>query len=255
MCLILFAWDVHPAYRLVVAANRDEYYARPTAPAAFWPEAPGLLAGRDLAGGGSWFGITRQSRFAALTNYRDQASHRPEAPSRGALVTGFLLGDQPPAAWLTAVARQGAAYNGFGLLCGDLRELWYQSNRGGPPAAVSPGIHGLSNHVLDTPWPKVVRGTAALGQVLQAPAVDPEALFALLADRTSAPDGQLPGTGVSLAWERLLSPLFIDAEGYGTRSSTVLLVGRDGEVFFAERSFAAGAVPGATATFRFRAGS
>lgn len=252
MCLIIFAWQAHPRYRLVLAANRDEFRDRPAARADFWPETPGLLAGRDLKGGGTWLGVTREGRLAAVTNYRDPRSYREGAPSRGHLVTEFLRGDLSPATFLDGLRHGGEGYNGFNLLAGDREELWYYSNRGGAPAEVAPGIHGLSNHLLDTPWPKVERGREALARLLaggREPAT--EELFALLADRAQAPDQFLPDTGVGIERERLLSPLFIDAPGYGTRSSTLLLVGHDGAVTFIERSFDSPGIPREDAAFSF----
>ena len=243
MCLILFARDSHPDYRLVLAANRDEFHDRPTAPAAFWEDDPRILAGRDLKVGGTWFGITATGRLAAITNYRDPAAHRPNAPSRGLLVSGFLRGAMPADAYLAELAAHGPAYNGFNLICGTPEGLWHYSNRGGPPTPISPGIHGLSNRLLDTPWPKVSQGTAALAKLLQHDRIDPAELFAILADRTPAPDHLLPDTGVGLERERILSPLHIASPDYGTRSATVLLVGRDGWVEFTEQTFNGGAEP------------
>jgi uncharacterized protein with NRDE domain len=242
MCLILLAHEAHPRYRLVVAANRDELYARPTAPADWWAEAPHLLGGRDLRGGGSWMGITRAGRWAAVTNYRDPAAERKDAPSRGGLVGGFLLGEETPAAYLQRLAPRAGAYNGFNLLAGDARSLRWLSNRDGSARTVAPGVHGLSNHLLDTPWPKVQRGKESLERLLRAPALEPEPMLELLLDRTLAADHQLPDTGVGLPLERVLSTLFIASPEYGTRSSTALLVDRDDRVLFVERSY----LPGST---------
>lgn len=238
MCLILFAHDCHPFYRLILAANRDEFYDRPTAPAAFWGDAPSILAGRDLKVGGTWFGITTTGRLAAITNYRDLASHRPNAPSRGLLVSDFLRSTLPAGTFLAELAASNPGYNSFNLICGTPEGLWHYADRGGPPAPVAHGIHGLSNRLLDTPWPKVSRGKAALAELVQRhDRIDPAELFAMLADRTPAPDPLLPDTGVGLERERLLSPLHIASADYGTRSATVLLVGRDGSVEFIEQTF------------------
>lgn len=238
MCLILLACDVHPDFRLILAANRDEFYARPTSPAAFWDDAPQLLAGRDLKSGGTWLGITRAGRLAALTNYRDLRSYRPDAPSRGGLVSGFLRGTMSAAAYLAFLEREGSAYNDFNLIFGDLRRLSYFSNRGGRHAVLTPGVHGLSNEFLDSPWPKVNHGRDALaGLVAAGSPVGPEELFTILADRTMAPDHLLPDTGVGIERERLLSPLFIESPTYGTRSSTVILVDRMNRVTFCEQTF------------------
>jgi uncharacterized protein with NRDE domain len=248
MCLILFAVDAHPAYRLVVAANRDEWFNRPSAPAAFWDDAPEVLAGRDLEANGTWMGVTRAGRFAALTNFRDPAANRPGAPSRGALVRDFLAGARAAPDYLRAVAGAAERYNPFSLLVGDARGLFYFSNRAGTFVPVAPGVHGLSNHLLDVPWPKVRLGKARLAERLRGE-IDADALLAALDDPVPAPDDALPRTGVPLEWERDLSPLRIRTRDYGTRASTVLLVSRDGGVTFVERSFdAAGA---ATGTVRY----
>jgi uncharacterized protein with NRDE domain len=236
MCLILFAHAAHPRYRLVVAANRDEWFRRPSAPAGFWPDRPHLLAGRDLEQGGTWLGFTRDGRFAALTNFRDPRTKRDGAPSRGALVTEFLAGDHPPLAYAARLVDAAGAYNGFNLLAGAPDALAYVSSREARAVEVDPGVHGLSNGVLDEPWPKVRKGRDRLAALLSRD-FDTEDLFALLKDQSIAPDAELPDTGVSRDWERLLSAMHIVADGYGTRCATVLLVGRDGEVAFLERTF------------------
>jgi uncharacterized protein with NRDE domain len=238
MCLIVLAYRSHPDYGLIVGANRDEFYERPTAPASFWEDAPQVLAGRDLRGGGTWLGITREGRFAAVTNYRDSSSARAGAPSRGLLVSEFLKGRSHPAAYLRALAAVADQYNGFSLFVGDSRALYYYSNREGRIRHLAPGLYGLSNHLLDTPWPKVERSKQALAALIrQNTARLPEAILGFLADRAQAADVLLPDTGVGLERERALSPLFISTPIYGTRSSTVLLVGNNGEVTFYERSF------------------
>lgn len=252
MCLFFCAFEIHPAYRLVIAANRDEFYERPSQPASFWPEAPELLAGRDLQGGGTWFGVTRTGRIAAVTNFRDPRSHRNDAPSRGLLLTDYLLGRTDPAAYLEDVRRKGAAYNGFNLIIGTTRQLYYYSNRKGGVIALTPGLYGLSNHLLDTPWPKVVHGKEAIGDLLSRGGdPDPEALFEILSDRSIAGDSLLPETGIGLEWERILSARFISSPVYGTRSSTLLFVDRQDRVTFIERNFNASPEPRETARFEF----
>jgi uncharacterized protein with NRDE domain len=245
MCLILLALDSHPDYSLIVAANRDEFYDRPTAPAAFWPDAPSVVAGRDLRAGGTWLGLDRRGRFAAVTNYR-QGQREIAAPrSRGELVRDFLLSDVEPGEYRRLVERDAALYNGFNLIAGTSRELGYFSNREGVPRALTPGVYGLSNHLLDSAWPKVASGKSALEALVRRG--EPElidALLDLLADRTRPADHLLPRTGIDEHWERLLSSAFIASETYGTRSSTVVLVGRDGKATFVERSFGAGGLPG-----------
>jgi uncharacterized protein with NRDE domain len=237
MCLILMAYQQHPRYPLIIAANRDEFYDRPTERAAFWEESPELFAGRDLLRGGSWLGGTRAGRIAALTNYREPHQPDPRAPSRGELVSNFLKGALTPEQYLARLQVEGPAYHGFNLIFGTPGCLYCYSNRSSHPVRIGPGIHGLSNHLLDTPWPKVVRGKEALAAALREDVLSREALFALLADRHPAPDPLLPDTGIGLEWERLLSPIFIASERYGTRSSSLLLVGSDGVVTLAERTY------------------
>lgn len=251
MCLILFAWRAHEAFPLILAANRDEFYERPAAPADFWEESPDLLAGRDLKSGGTWLGVTRQGRVAAITNYRDPASLKPGAPSRGEVVSGFLRGREGSEAYLDGLAPVAGRYNGFSLLLGDLSGLFVYSNRGAR-LAVEPGVHGISNHLIDSPWPKVVRGKAALAGLLgEAEGPSPEVLLDLLADRSRPPDRELPDTGVGLEWERILSSLFIESPSYGTRCSTAMIVGKTGEATFVERLFQGG-TPWMTSRFNFR---
>ncbi len=242
MCLILLAWQVHPDYPLVVAANRDEFFARPSAPAGFWKEAPEILAGRDLQAGGTWLGITRGQRFSALTNYREGGRQRADARSRGALVAGFLAGENDPEAYLEALHRHGADYNGFNLFVGDGRRLGYCSNREPGPRWLPPGIYGLSNHLLDTPWPKLSAAKTAFASALgQLPLST--SFFELLADQEIVPDTHLPETGVPLEWERILSAIFVSSPDYGTRASTLLTLHRTGWVTLIERSFGRGAIP------------
>jgi len=255
MCLILTALDSHPDYALVVGANRDEFYDRPTRAATFWPESPSILGGRDLKAGGTWLGIDRRGRFAAVTNYR-QGEREPAAPrSRGLLVRDYLATDIDVGAHIERVARDATLYNGFNLIAGDARELLYFSNREGRPRALGPGIYGLSNHLLDTAWPKVTSSKSALHALLRGGGSEliPN-LFALLSDRRQAGDEALPSTGIGLAWERLLSPAFVASSEYGTRSSTVVLVGRDGRVVFVERSFGPGGAPAGEIRHQFQVG-
>jgi uncharacterized protein with NRDE domain len=244
MCLIVFAWQTRSDLPLIVAANRDEFYARAAAPAQFWPEQPDLLAGRDLLGGGTWLGVTSQGRWAALTNYRDGKPRGNNGPSRGLLVSRFLRSRSLPREFLGEVQRERNAYDGFNLLVGTRDALHHYSNRGGPPAPVAPGYHGLSNHLLDTPWPKVERGRNALGALASSPREALiEGLFGVLGDATPPDDAALPDTGVGLAWERVLATPFIRSPNYGTRCSTVMLLDAQGEITFIERTFADG-VPG-----------
>jgi uncharacterized protein with NRDE domain len=236
MCLAVVALDAHPSYALVVAANRDEWHARPAAPAAWWPE--GLLAGRDLAAGGTWLGVTRGGRFAFLTNLRDPARHDPAAPTRGTLVPGVLADAGPIAAALAHVRTSTARHNGYNLVAGESLDLVSTSNRHAGVRVLARGVHGVSNGPIDDAWPKTRRMTDRVARWIERRQSDIEPLFAALADRTQAPDSELPSTGVPLERERLLSAIFIRDERYGTRCSTVLAIGRDGVATFVERSFA-----------------
>jgi uncharacterized protein with NRDE domain len=250
MCLILFSWRTDPCYQLIVAANRDEYFGRPAATAGFWDNHPGVLAGRDLEAGGTWLGITLNGRFAALTNYRNPADKSPGAPSRGALVSDFLTGRFTPHDYLEKVAIRAQEYNGFSLLAGDASSLYFLSNRGSGIQRVEPGVHGLSNHLLDTSWPKVEKGKARFTALLGRP-FDAEAALHLLDDTQQASNELLPSTGVSLEMEERLSAIRIPAAGgYGTRCSTVLCLGGDGKMEFHERSYREDGGPGGTVSYR-----
>jgi uncharacterized protein with NRDE domain len=238
MCLLLFAYQSHPDYQLVLAANRDEFYDRPTRAAAFWDDAPDILAGRDLKAGGTWMGITKTGRFAVITNYREAGLTKENAPSRGDLVKDFLRGDSRPHDYLKTVQEKGQTYNGFNLIIGDVNDLFYYSNRNENIHDIEPGVHGLSNCLLNTPWPKTSQGTFKLQTTLdQKEAFSPEDIFAILADRSTPSDAELPDTGIGLEWERLLSPMFITSDIYGTRCSSILLWKHTGEVTFIERTF------------------
>ncbi|HXF65541.1 MAG TPA: NRDE family protein [Burkholderiales bacterium] len=239
MCLILLAWRAHPAFPLVLAANRDEAYDRPSAAAAFWPDAPQVYGGRDLDKGGTWLGVSTAGRIAVVTNFRDgRSSPRPDARSRGELTAGFLRGSEDPRDYLARIASRASEYNGFTLIVGDRERLWWYSNRGHGIGEIAPGVHALSNHLLDTPWPKVRQSRARLAAMLEE---NEDRLVAelseLLADRSPAPDEELPDTGVGLVRERELSCIFIAGERYGTRASTVLLVSRRNEALCVERRF------------------
>lgn len=255
MCLIALALDAHPRHGFVVAANRDEYFDRASAPLHWWPPAPGaepLLAGRDLDAGGTWMGLARNGRFGALTNVRDPARHHADAPSRGALVPAWLASDEPHAALWPKLAARGC--NPFNLVGGELHRgrWWWADDRSAAPRVLAPGVYGLSNAALDTPWPKVQRLKAAMQGALEEANDDAGALtaslFAALSSREAAADADLPDTGVGLARERALAPAFIrmpDAR-YGTRCSTVIVGARERSgwrLVVTERSFdAAGAL-------------
>lgn len=234
MCLILVAWQTHPDFPLVVAANRDEFHARPTAPLARWADDARIVAGRDLEAGGTWLGITETGRFAAITNVREPGQPKGRL-SRGALTADFLRGDAPPADYAAAI--DDAAYSGYNLLLADHERLCYRSNRDGGVRVLPPGIYGVSNHLLDTPWPKLATAKAGFAAALQT-LPETDGLFAILADREIVPDARLPATGVPLEWERLLSAIFVCSPTYGTRASTVVMRAADGRITAEERSFA-----------------
>jgi len=249
MCLLVVAWMSHPRYRLIVAGNRDEFHERPAQPLGWWHDEPTILAGRDLRAGGTWLGLSRSGRFGLVTNFRDAGTTPSlDAPSRGQLVPGFLRDTAEPAEFLAGLHRDAARFAGFNLLLGDPAGLHYYSNVGDDaPRALPPGIYGLSNHRLDEPWPKLVRTRAAFAAVLEHAEPDPAALAGLLADRTPADLDPPPDRGLPRDLERALSAPFVRHDRYGTRCSTVVLVGHDGHTVVHERRFdPAGAQVGAT---------
>jgi uncharacterized protein with NRDE domain len=250
LCLIAVAWRSRADLPLVVAANRDEWRDRPAEPARWWIDHPDLLAGRDLKAGGTWMGITRGGRFAAVTNFRDPSDKRSTARSRGGLVTEFLLGNDAPAAFLASLAARVHEYNGFNLIVGDGESLYYYGSREAAARAIEPGVHALSNHLLDEPWPKVTRARSAMKQALvdRDPALR---LFEMLSDAEGAPDEELPDTGVGIELERRLAAPLITGVTYGTRASTVLKVAADGAAFFEERSRDEDGGVGQVASHRF----
>jgi uncharacterized protein with NRDE domain len=237
MCLIAFAYQQHPRYPLIVIANRDEFYERPTEQAHWWENEPGLLAGKDVLAGGSWMGVGRNGRFAALTNYREPQNIKQHAPTRGLLVTDYILGNAPTEQYLNDIQENGQAYNGFNLLTGGPEELWWYSNRGKQPQKLEPGIYGVSNALLDSPWPKLVHLKEKLAKLLESDTFSHEKALDALVDKTIAPDPELPKTGVPLEWERRLSAMYIEMEKYGTRCSTVLTFEKKGQVRFTEHSY------------------
>ena len=239
MCLIVFAWKLIPGAPLIAAANRDEFYDRPAAPASWWEDHPQVYAGRDLRGGGTWLGVSRAGRFAALTNIRAPSERRDGAPSRGALVADYLAGEDTPSEYVARIKARTDDFNGFNLLIGDDHTMIWYSNRdhgdarNGEP--LEPGIYGLSNDRLDAPWPKVVRTKAQFASMLCQGAPE-DAYFDMLSDTTRASDCRLPKTGVSLEMERLLSAVCIESPTYGTRVSTVVQLRADKSVSLDERA-------------------
>ncbi|WP_116368032.1 NRDE family protein [Parahaliea mediterranea] len=246
MCLIIFAYRCHPDYPLLMAANRDEFHARPTAASGFWPARPHLLAGRDLQAGGTWMGITRGGRFAAITNFRDPSRSAPAPRSRGELPLDWLDGQEPPRQWLARRAEQAGQYAGFNLLFGDRHALWYWSNAGGGgQRALAPGLYGLSNASLDTPWPKVELGKQRLQNLLvrgnkvgkKGELQLHEALQDIVQDRRLAAPDALAPLGLGEAMDEQLSAQFICTSAYGTRATTTLAVSRAGTMDWRETSF------------------
>lgn len=234
MCIVLFAWQHHSEFPLLVAANRDEFHRRPAEPARWRDD---VFCGLDLTAGGTWLGITRDGRFAAVTNFREPVAAQERGPlSRGALPLDFLQSDLAPQAYAEQIAKRQADFGPFNLLVGDTGNLWYLSNRGAPPQPVPPGIHGLSNGLLNTPWPKVQRGKERLG-ALTATRPEPDQLLTLLQDEWRPDDAELPGTGVGLPLERLVAPIFIRSLEYGTRASTAVSLDAKGAVAAVEQSW------------------
>lgn len=239
MCLLVLAWQVHPQYRLVVAANRDEFHERPTAAMSQWPAPDDIIAGRDLRAGGTWLAVDHRRRFGVVTNFRELQGPAPVAPSRGNLIPGYLRNEAGPESYLRGLKQTANAYSGFNLLLADRDTLWYGSNRAERFARpLPPGIYGLSNEFLDTPWPKLQRVRRQFDPLIQrGTEVSTEELFTILADRTQAGvNEELPKT-LSPEWEQLLSSPFISNADYGTRCSTLVLVDTSGAVSITERRF------------------
>lgn len=240
MCLIAFAYKQHHTYDLIFAANRDESYDRPTRKASFWNNYPHILAGKDLQAGGTWMGITQDGTFSALTNYRDPSIKRENPPSRGQLVLDYLKKNGDPKDYLQNIHQKAEQYMGFNLLAGTIDQLAYYSNQQQEITLLDSGLYTLSNHLLNTPWPKTEQAKNKLKKLIAEDTISEEALFKLLADDREAPDDQLPNTGIPKDAEKKISPIFIKTENYGTRCSTLLLIRKDGRVTFTERRFKAG---------------
>jgi uncharacterized protein with NRDE domain len=237
MCLILFAKDYHPDYKIILAANRDEFYHRKTAAANFWDEHPDVLAGKDLEAGGTWLGITKKGKIGMLTNYRDLRHLKDHAPTRGRLVLDYLINGHKPDEYLDEIKPTASNFNGFNLIVGQPEQLLYFSNFGNGIEEIPNGIFGISNHLLETPWPKVQRGKSKLQSLIDAEKFEVENFFDLLKDDAKAADDQLPDTGLDLERERALSSMFIKSPGYGSRCSTLIMVNKKDEVLFAERVY------------------
>ncbi|MGC1244245.1 MAG: NRDE family protein [Chryseosolibacter sp.] len=237
MCLIFIGLRSHPRYKVIVAANRDEFYDRRTAPASFWEDHPHILAGRDLEASGTWLGITKGGRLCMVTNFRDPKNLHAKAPSRGKLVTDFLADTRSGEEYLEKVEPHAKKYNGFSLIAGTVDALFYFSNYRDGIVMLNSGLFGLSNHLLETPWPKVEKGKSEIQELLRSSTVQAGDLFRILSDETIGADDRLPDTGIGLVRERALSAAFIKSPGYGTRSSTVILVDYNNHVSFHERIY------------------
>ncbi|MGB0205982.1 MAG: NRDE family protein [Neptuniibacter sp.] len=237
MCLITFAYKSHPEYSLILLANRDEFYARPSKAMHFWQDHPNVLAGKDLEQGGTWLGINQQGKFTAVTNYRDGLASKENALSRGALTRDFLTSDQDPTGYLKQLLPKQDKFGDYNLLIGDQSGIYYQSNREGPIRALNPGIYGLSNALLDSPWPKLIKVRSELTNVLGDIQFSPRSLLKIMSNRTQAETSELPDTHIPLEWEQLLSSSFIQSENYGTRATTLLLQKPNGETTIIEKSF------------------
>lgn len=241
LCLILLAYKCHPQYPLIIAANRDEFYSRPTERAQFWLDHPMVFGGRDLEKMGTWLGVTKSGRFAAVTNYRNPSMLIEEPYSRGGLVSDFLNSAVDPLAYLSVIKEKRARYNPFNLIIGELPNLLYYSQVTNQIAEIGPGVHGLSNHLLNTPWPKVKKSTTKLTELLRDTGeIDPDRIFEILADSQRADLQELPDTGVDIEWEQVLSSIFVSSPTYGTRNSTIVLMDGKGSILFIERSFIPG---------------
>jgi uncharacterized protein with NRDE domain len=253
MCLIFLSINNHSNYKLILAGNRDEFYYRKTASANFWKDHEQIIGGRDLEAGGTWLAMTKGGKIAMVTNYRDPRNINPMAPSRGHLVSDFLIQHEGAEAYLRNLFNNGKKYNGFNLIVGDTNALWYCSNYKAGIERLSSGFYGLSNHLLETPWPKVLRGKEKMIPILANSVIDPEMLFEILYDDQVAGDNLLPDTGLTLERERALSSMFIKTEGYGSRCSTVILIDMNNDVLFSERVYDLTTFQYTTQTFKFTA--
>lgn len=239
MCIVSFNFQEHPKYKLIIAANRDEFYRRPADPLRVWPDYPNIVAGRDLEAKGTWLGMSKDGKFATLTNYRHPKYFKDDDKrTRGDIVTNYLTSSVDPQAYLEELHERRHEYSGFNVIVGNGDELFYYSNEKGNIKEIERGTHSLSNAFLNTPWPKVKRAKSALDHyVSHNEEIDPEKLFKQLHNDTIAPDEELPKTGLSLEFERQVSSIFIRSEDYGTRVSTVILITHDNEVKLIERTF------------------
>jgi uncharacterized protein with NRDE domain len=252
MCLLLFAYNAHPNYKLILAANRDEFYERETKPLHNWKENSDLYAGKDLKEGGTWLGITSKGKIAAITNYRDMSKIKSNAPTRGKLITDFLLNKVSPERYSAILMKTAEKYNGYNLIFGRMEDLFYFSNETKETLKLSSAIYGLSNHLLDTPWPKVKKSRKRFIEILEEPVPSKYELFELLKDNEIYPDEDLPETGLPKDLERMVSPIFTVAGNYGTRSSSVIFIDKDDNVQFIEKSLNNYTKEWETSSFNFK---
>jgi len=237
MCLILFSYNSHPHYKLILASNRDEFYERPTKQLHKWADK-NILAGQDKMNNGTWLGLTADWKLAAITNYRDLSNIKDNAPSRGLLVSNFLENNDSPTNYLNKISTSASDYNGYNLLVGDKNGMYYFSNIENKIEKIKPGVHGLSNRFLNTPWPKVENGKKEFERIIGLGKEIPiDEIFKLLSDTTQAPDEELPDTGVGIEWERVLAPIFIKTEAYGTRASSIILIDDNDQITLIEKSY------------------
>ena len=239
MCLITFAYKIHPEYKLILAANRDEFYGRATRKAQFWEDEghPDILAGKDLEADGTWMGTTKGRMWSALTNYRDPSWERKDPPSRGHLVLNYLKESESPKQFSKGLVSNTDHYMGFNILVGDPDEIYHYSNKTDKLTLIEPGIHGVSNALLNTSWPKMDWAKKDLERIISKNEFSNEELFDLLSNSERAPEDQLPDTGIPEEWEKAVSSVFIKTETYGTRCSTLLLIDKKDNITFMERRY------------------
>ena len=239
MCLILFSYKNTPQYKLILISNRDEFHNRLTKPLNFWENNPDIISGIDMVGSGTWLGLNKNGRFAALTNYRDPLSIKANAPTRGDIVRNFLESNIDPKTYLIEIQKNNPKkYNGFNLLAGDLNSMYYTSNRINNVLNIEPGLYGLSNSLLNVSWPKLEKGKKELNRVISKNSkFSNEELFNILTDKTRPPENELPDTGIGLEWEKMLSSIFIQNPIYGTRSSSIILIDYENKARFIERTY------------------
>lgn len=254
MCLIFLSYKQNEEYPFIALANRDEFYKRPTLPADYWEENQNILAGKDLEGGGTWMGVTKNGHMAMLTNYRDIPNIKQNAPTRGKLVSDYLKGEFDAKNYLLALTKTASLYNGYNLIAGTFDDPWYFSNYEKQKVVqLGSGFYGLSNQLLDSNWPKIEKGKARLASLMLDKELDIKALFSVMSDKEVVEnDALLPSTGLPLDRERAISSMFIDTEGYGTRATTLVAVHRSGEVTFIERLFENGKFAGVENQYKFR---